>query len=374
MNKQDRQSARRISEIARNFNITGNVASVTHMVSGHINSSYRITCESGHFRTAQQYLLQRLNRKVFPDPESVMENICRICSHLKQKINQRGFTDTQRRVLTPVPLAENKYLYTDENSEYWRMYLYIADTETSLSVRSPEDAFTAGYAFARFHADLSDLPGPALQEIIPSFHDTPLRLLELEAAVADDICNRAAASEDIINYLLSFREKSGLLVEALNSRTIPRRVVHNDAKMSNILLDVQTGEALCIVDLDTVMPGTVLYDFGDMVRSMTTTAAEDETDADNITLQPELFEALAHGYLRGSASFLTAEERNNLLDAGEIIILEQAVRFLTDYLRGDTYYHTAYPEHNLVRCKSQAALLRSLITQKQKLEHILKNI
>ena len=213
---------------------------------------------------------------------------------------------------------------------------------------------------ANFQSLLADLPPPRLHETIPDFHNTPLRLEALEGAVQADACGRVATAGREIACALDNRALAGALLDAHKRGAIPERVVHNDAKLSNVLFDQSTGDTLCVVDLDTVMPGLTLYDFGDMVRSMTCTAAEDERDLRRVVVQMPLFTALARGYLEAAGPFLLPAERDHLVTAGKLITLEQGVRFLTDYLRGDTYYKTNCPGQNLDRCRAQFALLRSI--------------
>jgi Ser/Thr protein kinase RdoA (MazF antagonist) len=228
-----------------------------------------------------------------------------------------------------------------------------------LSVSSPTEAEAGGRAFGAFQRRLADLPGPRLHETIAGFHDTPRRYADLEAAVEDDAFGRAAAAREEIGYAMGHRDTAGALLEARRQGRVPERVVHNDAKISNVLFDRKSGEGLCVVDLDTVMPGLSLFDFGDMVRTMTSRAAEDD-DGPDAGVDPALFEALAGGYLSEMGPLLTAGERELLVASGRLITLEIGVRFLTDFLLGDVYFRTAHPEHNLKRCRAQLARHRSL--------------
>ena len=263
-------------------------------------------------------------------------------------------------MLTLVPTHAGEPYHRDVDGSYWRLYPFIESTRVHEVVETAEQAREAGRAFGAFQRLLADLPGPRLHETIPDFHNTPLRFEALERAVQADACNRAAAAKAEIEFAARHRVLAGLLLDAHRRREIPERVVHNDAKISNVLFDQTTGEALCVTDLDTVMPGVALYDFGDMVRSMTCAAAEDETDLSKVEVRMPLFEALARGYLETAGAFLTPAERRQLVFAGKLITLEQGVRFLADFLNGDTYYKTQRPDHNLDRCRSQFKLLESI--------------
>ena len=232
-----------------------------------------------------------------------------------------------------------------------------ACTKTS---QTPAQAEQAGRAFGEFQSLLADLPAPRLHETIPDFHNTPLRYAALERAIAADACGRVAAAQPEIEFVGRRRALAPALLDLHRAGEIPERIVHNDAKITNVLLDAATGAGLCVVDLDTVMPGLSLYDFGDMVRTMTSPTAEDETDLSQVEVQLPLFEALARGYLAAAGCFLNAAERAQLVTAGKLITLEQGVRFLTDFLSGDTYYKTQRPDQNLDRCRTQLKLVASL--------------
>jgi Ser/Thr protein kinase RdoA (MazF antagonist) len=348
-----------VQQIAARFKLAGRLRSIAPFHGGHINNSYLLACDDGG--AIRRYLLQRINPAVFPRPVQIMENIQRVTDHLRRRLAARGTASEEiaRRVLTLVPAEDDAWFTMGADGTVWRMYLFIEATCVLTEVRSPADAATAGRAFGEFQRELADYHGPRLQETIPDFHNTPLRLAALEKAVAADAHGRAADTRAEIDFALSRRTLARILVDLLASGAIPERIVHNDAKISNVLFDETTAEALCVTDLDTVMPGTPLFDFGDMVRSMTCTAAEDETDLARIAVDPALFEALVRGYL-SAATFLNAVEREHLLAAGQVITFEQGLRFLTDYLRGDVYYRVIRPKQNLDRCRTQFALLDSL--------------
>jgi hypothetical protein len=268
-----------------------------------------------------------------------------------------GVNDLERRILTLVHTPDGEPYQQDAEGAVWRLYRFIENTKTYETIEGPTQAYEAARAFGQFQALLADLEGPRLHETIPRFHDTPHRYLALEDAIRNDSHDRSAGAAREIEFARSRRRSCGALHDLWQEGRIPERVVHNDAKLSNVLFDVNSGKGICVIDLDTVMPGLSLHDFGDMVRTMTTRVSEDEPDPAKITLDLSLFEAVAQGYLESTATMLTGEERRHLVMAGRLITLEQGVRFLTDHLQGDIYYHTARPHHNLDRCRTQFKLV-----------------
>lgn len=359
-----------IREIAGRFALEGEIEAVETYAGGHINDSYRLTVGRGG--GTARYLLQRLNRQVFPDPPQVMENIRWATVHLAASLEAEDATDAGRRVLSLVPAADGDPFVTDSQGDCWRLYPFIEETRTILSVTTQAEAEQGGRAFGEFQRRLADFRGPRLGETIAGFHDTPQRFAALERAAGEDSCGRAGMARTEIGYALSQRSAAPVLLEARREDRIPERVVHNDAKISNVLFDRETGEGLCVVDLDTVMPGLSLYDFGDMVRTMTSPAAEDEVDPAGAEVSLRLFQALTGGYLDQMGPLLVPDERALLVTSGLLITLEIGVRFLTDFLRGDTYFRTSRPDHNLLRCRSQFAHHRSLVRAAPELERLVK--
>jgi Ser/Thr protein kinase RdoA (MazF antagonist) len=342
-----------IDTISRQFAITGDVIASEPFGGGHINDSYHIRVAGG-----SGYLLQRINERIFPRPHDLMENVERVTTHLRRRLVDTGATDVDRRVLEVIPTTDGAACLHQQDGS-WRMYRFIDRTESRLEVAGPADAEAAGEAFGRFQTMLIDLPGPRLHEIIPGFHDTPARYATFEDAVARDPMGRAGSAAAEIDFARARRDLAEVLLAEHAAGAMPERVTHNDVKMSNILLDAATGEGLCVIDLDTVMPGLAVYDFGDMMRSMTCAAAEDERDLSRVAVDPGLFEGLASGYLRATRDMLTASEIEHLVFSGTLITLEQGVRFLTDYLLGDGYYKTSRPAQNLDRCRTQFRLVES---------------
>ncbi len=322
---------------------------------GHINASYVVTTHRGG-----RFFLQRLNRHVFPNLDALMQNVARVTRHVGGPLRL-------------VPTREGLACARDDQGDVWRLYGFI-ERAVARAMASAADAERAAGAFGAFQRALADLPGPRLHETIPQFHDTPRRLESFECAVQRDSAGRAAEARKEIAQVQGRRELAAVLVKAAASGTVPERIVHNDAKLANVLFDAASGEALCVVDLDTVMPGLALFDFGDLVRSMATRAAEDERDTSRVRLEPELFESIARGYVAATRELLTPAERELLVPAAQVIVFEQAVRFLIDHLEGDRYYRIARPGHNLDRCRTQLALLDALLAGERALEQIVTRV
>jgi Ser/Thr protein kinase RdoA (MazF antagonist) len=285
-----------------------------------------------------------------------MENIHRVTTHL---------TGKNSRTLTLVPARDGKSFHCDAAGNWWRVFPFIERTRAVDVVESPAQAFAAAKAFGAFQKQLADLPTPRLHETIPDFHHTPKRFSALEKTVAADAGNRAAAAKLEIEFALRHQAICGVLLDA----NLPERVTHNDTKINNVLLDDATGEGVCVIDLDTVMPGFALYDFGDMVRSMTNPAAEGERDLAKVEMQFPVFAALLRGYL-AAADFLTAAEKNLLPVSGQLITFELGLRFLTDFLSGDNYFKVQREGENLDRCRAQFKLFESIRRQESAMSQL----
>ncbi len=302
-----------------------------------------------------------------------MENIERVTRHIFNKLKEQGTADISRSCLQVIPSHAGTSYFIDEKNKYWRCFLCIEEAHTRDTVETEAHAFAAGKAFAQFQKLLVDLPDGKLHETIPDFHNTQKRFHALEAAINADVNSRVQYCKREIDFALKREEYASVLINLLRTGDLPERITHNDTKLSNVMLDDQTEEALCVIDLDTVMPGTVLYDFGDMVRTSTCSAAEDETDLSKITLNVSWFRALAQGFLSEAQEFLTAIEREYLVFSGKLITFEQGIRFLTDYLEGDTYYKTQNGTHNLDRCRNQFKLVESIEEKEGELEGIVQS-
>jgi len=297
-----------------------------------------------------------------------MQNIERVTSRLAaQAICE---PDANRRVLTLIRAHHGRVWHVDADGAYWRAYRYIEDASSFDSVESPQQAFQAAKAFGRFQRLLANLPAPRLHETIPDFHHTPKRFAALEQAIAADRAHRAILAKPEIEFALAHRSITGVLLDA----GLPERVTHNDTKLNNVLLDGATGEGICVIDLDTVMPGLAAYDFGDMVRTATSPALEDERDLSKVVMQFPMFEALARGYLSEAGAFLTPAEKLSLAFAGKLITFETGLRFLTDYLAGDTYFKTHREGHNLDRCRTQFKLVESIERHEEQMARLIESI
>lgn len=336
-----------MTEHSSAFKLEGRLLSSEQYGNGHINSTYRIKTDTGG-----DYVLQKINRNVFKDPGALMNNIVAVTDFLHKK------TTDPRTVLTIVPAKNGLLYHKDGDGEYWRVYLFIQDSLRLEHAESPEDFMESGVAFGKFQQALSEFNAAQLVETIPRFHDTPFRFEQLKEAMKQDAAGRLKGVSREIDVALEREEYSHTLVRLQAKGELPLRVAHNDTKLNNVLFDKNTRKALCVIDLDTVMPGLTATDFGDAIRYGASTAAEDEEDLNKVSLSLELYEAFASGYI--SHSNLTETERAYLRDGARIITLEQAVRFLTDYINGDTYYHTTRPEQNLIRCRTQFKLLTEM--------------
>jgi aminoglycoside phosphotransferase (APT) family kinase protein len=369
-NPERQRAAAGVEAAASHFAVDGALVAAEPFGTGHIHDSYRLTWRGA--KTTARFLLQRINEMVFPRPAEVMENIARVTAHMAQRLQRAGAADAGRRVPMLVRTRDGGTYYRDRAGACWRMFRFIEGTRVYEAVRTPAQAEQAGRAFGRFQSLLADFAGPRLHETIPGFHDTLSRFASLDHAVQADSCNRAGAARAEIEVANCYRPLASALLDLQRRSEIPERVVHNDAKISNVLFDQAIDEALCVVDFDTVMPGLSLFDFGDMVRSMTCRAAEDEVDLAKVAVELPLFEGLARGYLATAGAFLTPAERANLVVAGKVITLEQAVRFLTDFLAGDPYYKTHRPSHNLDRCRTQLKLVKSIEQRESRMSRLVE--
>ncbi|MDD5705357.1 MAG: aminoglycoside phosphotransferase family protein [Kiritimatiellae bacterium] len=354
-----------LAAVAAEFDLRGDYLEGEPYGSGHINDTFRVRVTQAG--TPVQYILQRLNTRIFRAPLDLMANVARVTAHAQARLRRQRQNDATRRALTLVPTRAGEALLRDADSGVWRAYLFIEQARTYDLTDTPAKAFEAARAFARFQALLADLPGERLHETIPRFHDTPHRYAALHEAVHANPHDRLREVGPELDFALSQEAEAGRLLNLASAGTIPERVTHNDTKINNVMIDDRSGEGVCVIDLDTVMPGLALYDFGDMVRSATINLPEDSTDFNQVRCRREIFEALARGYLE-AADFLNATERAHLAFSGRLMTLECGVRFLTDYLLGDVYFKVRRPRHNLDRCRTQFALVRSIIEQENELQ------
>jgi len=347
--------------VAAVFDCGGKVLSAAPYGSGHINDTFLTLVETDGRQ--RRFILQRINHLVFRQPDQLMENVARVCAHARAKLLAAGTGDAHRRALRLVPTLAGRAWHVDPSGNRWRCYDFIEGASGHDVVRTPAQAEAAAQAFGAFQSLLADLPGDRLHETIPDFHHTPSRFARFQAALAQDGHGRAAAARPEIAFALARAHEVSLVVDALRDGTLPERVTHNDTKLNNVLLDDVTQEGVCVIDLDTVMPGSALYDFGDLVRTSTSPAAEDETDLSLVRMQLPMFAALVRGYLASARGFLTPKEKELLPFAGKLITFEIGLRFLTDWLEGDTYFKVKRPGHNLDRCRTQFKLVESIEQQ-----------
>jgi hypothetical protein len=351
---------------AQSFQIAGEFLGAAPFGSGHINDSYRVVFREGG--SHRSFLLQRVNTRVFTDPAALMQNMERVTSHIARRVADAP--DHDRRVLALIPSNEGRSFYMDANGGCWRMMRFIEGAQALERIESPQQAFHVAAAFGRFQQQLASLPSPRLNDTIPDFHNTPKRFAALETAIESDDANRVQFAGSEIAFAMARRAMTSVLLDA----DLPERITHNDTKSSNVLLDDITGEGLCVIDLDTVMPGLAVYDFGDMVRSMASSAGEDERDLSRIDLQFPVFEALVRGYLEAAGDLLSAREKQFLAFSGKLITFENGLRFLSDYLSGDIYYKVHRQEHNLDRCRAQFKLVESIERQEERMNQLVETL
>ena len=340
------------------FTFEGTPISCNLYGSGHINDTHLLITKKDD-GTECRYILQRINHVVFPHPDEVMENILNVTRHLAKGIAARG-GDVTRETLTVVPTKDGLPYYRDAIGCYWRAYLFVEDNLSLDKVETPEQFYQSAVAFGRFQNQLSDFPADTLHEAIVNFHNTPVRYENLMRAVAADKVGRAAECAAEIAFAEERREFCGTLYRANAEGKLPLRVTHNDTKLNNILFDAKTKEPLCVIDLDTIMPGFSVNDFGDSIRFGATTAAEDETDLSKVMIDLSLFETFARGFIEGCDGRLTDTEIALLPVGAKMMTLECGMRFLTDYLEGDTYFRIHREKHNLDRARNQFRLVASM--------------
>ena len=353
----------KLFEIASQFALEGNIASVEALGEGFINDTFVVKSEG----SAPDYILQRKNHIVFPDVPGMMDNIKAVTEHIKAKV-----ADPMRETLTVVPAKDGKFYYKD-GENYWAVCLFIPDTITYDRADSTALAYQGGVGIGRFQALLADFDKP-LNETIKGFHNIRWRFQQWDETVAADPANRVKDLQEEISWVESRREEMLSFWSKVESGEIPTHVTHNDTKISNILFDRPTGNVLCAIDLDTVMSSTSLNDFGDAIRSYTNTGAEDDKCLENVEMSIDMFRAYAEGYLSEQRATMTQSEKEWLAFSARYITFEQVLRFLMDYIDGDKYYKIAYPDHNLVRTRAQYKLLQSMERQYSEMCSIIAKI
>ncbi|MBR4116750.1 MAG: aminoglycoside phosphotransferase family protein [Clostridia bacterium] len=351
-----------INSIVNNFKVVGDIIEVSNYGNGLINGTFLITCFDGDNKN--RYILQMINKNVFKQPNKVMENILKVTDYLRNKV------ETSREVLTVVHTFDGGCYCYDENNDLWRMYEYIEDSICLDRPEFLEDFYQAGLAFGKFQRYLSDFSPECLNETIPDFHNTPKRYENLLKALKEDKLGRAKDIKAEIEFIKERKDFYSVLIDNNKKGILPLRVSHNDTKMNNVMLDCDSRRALCVIDLDTIMPGFSVTDFGDAIRFGASTAAEDEKDLNKVSMDINLFEIYTKGFIKGCGGQLPKDEIMLLPEGAKMMTIECGMRFLTDYLEGDTYFKTSYPEHNLVRCRTQLKLVADMEEKWDKMKRI----
>lgn len=345
-----------VEEIIRNFQIRGGRFLCQPYGSGHINDTFLVRNIGG----GTDYLLQRINHQVFTNVEVLMDNIWRVTHHIQQKLALPENESSNFETVSIIPATQGKLYFQDANGLFWRMLTFVPHSTSYDVVRSEAQAFQAGKAFGKFQALLYDLPGEELKETIPDFHNMESRFEKFFQALEADLAGRRSSVEKEINFVLERQQEMLDMYQHIKKGDLPLRITHNDTKFNNVLLDQETQQAVCVIDLDTVMPGVVHFDFGDAVRTIANTAAEDEKDIKKIKVNLQFYEAFAKGYLQEAGFFLTKVEIEYLAFSSHYMTFIMGLRFLTDYLFGDVYYKIHHPEHNIQRVRAQFELLNCM--------------
>lgn len=342
--------------IVKHFNMVGNATLIKRFGSGHINDTYQVTTDQ---EDKEQYMLQKINHHVFKDVDALMHNILLVCNHVKRKLSEQGAEELYKRSLTPVLTKSNEAYCKDDSGHYWRMFILIKDTISYDIVATTQQAYQGGKAFGNFQYLLSDLSPLDIHSTIPDFLHIGKRLEHFKRAIRLDFAYRSKIAAEEIAFLLNRKERMNAILEMASRELIPLRITHNDTKFNNVLLD-KNDQYQCVIDIDTVMPGYIAYDFGDAIRTIINTAAEDEQDLSKIKLNIPLFQAFTEGYLEEVNHFIRPAEVDSLIEGVLLLPYMQAVRFLTDYLEGDVYYKTNHNQHNLQRTKAQIKLVNEI--------------
>ena len=353
------------------FRLAGIPRSVNPHGNGHINDTYLVICDDAG--NVKKYILQRMNHSIFRNPQALMENVAGVTSYLQEKIRERN-GDPNRETLSVIKTKDGKNYFEDSLHNFWRVFPFIEDTYCLEKVENAGDFYDCAQAFGSFQRQLADYPAETLHETIPLFHHTPSRFQTFQKAVREDPLGRADSVREEINFALAREADTHVLTDLLEKGELPLRVTHNDTKLNNILFDAVTKKALCIIDLDTVMPGLSLYDFGDAIRTGANTGAEDETDLSKIGLDLSLFETFTDGFLTGCAASLTPLEIELLPMGAKLMTYECGIRFLADYLVGDVYFKIHREHHNLDRARTQFKLVADMEAKWEEMAEIVRRL
>lgn len=358
------------TEVIRNFRFRGNLLEAELYGSGHINDTFLLVYDIPDMGLVK-IILQRMNKEIFQKPIQLMENVMSVTDHLRKKIKAQG-GDPERETLNVIPAADGKPYFVDFQGEYWRAYKFITDATSYDQVEKPEHFYQSALSFGKFQQLLADFPAHMLHETIQGFHDTKARFEVCRKAVEADACGRAAGVEAEIQFVLERERIANVFGDLLENGEIPLRVTHNDTKLNNIMIDNKTGKGICVIDLDTVMPGLAMNDFGDSIRFGANTAAEDEQDLAKVSCDMELYELYTKGYIEGCSGRLTEKEIALLPMGAKVMTFECGMRFLTDYLEGDRYFKVHREGHNLDRCRTQFKLVRDMEEKWDAMEQVIR--
>ncbi|WP_442860604.1 phosphotransferase enzyme family protein [Blautia sp. MSJ-19] len=359
----------KVHEAIDGFKLPGELRECVRYGNGHINDTYRLTYETP--QGTKRYILQRMSKNIFKKPVELMENVSGVTSWLRKKIIENG-GDPERETLTLVKSVNNLSYFVDSMGEYWRVYLFIEGATCYDLVKDENDFYQSAVAFGHFQSLLADYPAETLHETIKDFHNTPDRFAKFKKAVAEDVCGRAASVQKEIDFILEREELTHALYDMQLDGRLPLRVTHNDTKLNNIMIDDATGKAICVIDLDTVMPGLTANDFGDSIRFGASTALEDEQDLSKVSCDLHLFDVYAKGFIEGCGGALTDLEIEMLPMGAILMTFENGIRFLTDHLEGDHYFHIHREGHNLDRCRTQLTLVKDMEEKLPQMNEIIK--
>ena len=353
-----------LTKVTGAFAFDGKVVDSQPFGSGHINETLLLTTDKG-----SKFILQTINTYVFTNPQALMENVFKVTEFLKKRLVEQG-GDPNKETLTFIQTRDGKLYYSDEGGA-WRAYRFQGDLIALNAARTPKDFYASGKAFGRFQALLGTYPAETLHETIPNFHNTPSRFEQLHAAIDQNAAGRLDSVKDEVEFALAREKDAALVMDLQEQGVLPLRVTHNDTKLNNVLLDPETGDGVCVIDLDTIMPGQAIFDFGDSIRFGASTATEDEKDLSKVQLDLELFDAYTKGFLEGCNNVLTDAEKDLLPTGAWMMTLECGIRFLADYLNGDVYFKTQYPEHNLDRARTQLKLVKEMEEKQDQMQAII---
>ena len=365
-----RISDRQIDEAIANFRFEGTLIEQRPYGNGHINDTFLLTFDIGEMGRLR-VILQCMNKSIFTKPVELMENVLGVTSYLRKKIIENG-GDPERETLNVIRTVANRPYFVDSQGDYWRAYKFIEGATSYDQVETPEDFYQSAVSFGNFQRLLADYPAETLHETIVGFHDTKARFATFKKAVEEDVCGRVASVQKEIDFVLAHEDVANVFGDMLANGELPLRVTHNDTKLNNIMIDDKTGKGICVIDLDTVMPGLAMNDFGDSIRFGASTAAEDEQDLSKVSCDMELFDVYAKGFIEGCGGKLTQKEIEMMPMGAKVMTFECGMRFLTDHLQGDTYFKIHRDKHNLDRCRTQFKLVEDMEAKWDTMQEIIK--